>query len=266
MSLILSTRPWDSQPQEVAPLASGARGQLLLNPALGSRNLGGREGVWGYQGNASRILTNRGYAYALDGSGDSLSLTGNDEITGNVGTLAVWLARVGAPSLYGHVYIGSQSPNAVAMQITEAGGTQVFGGGLNGGGSAISGWFNTVNRSAVFASGGTAATCAVYIDGRNTGHTYTGAPLAWGSGSKTIYLGRYPAAANWDTNADILCAYLATDVWNEAQAAQFHANPWAVVYAPRRIWVPVAEVGGGGGFQAAWARNRNSVIGAGVLR
>lgn len=45
---------------------------------------------------------------------------------------------------------------------------------------------------------------------------------------------------------------------------QISANPYMLI-EPRRIWVPVSA-GGGGGFQAAWARNRNSVIGAGVLR
>ena len=36
------------------------------------------------------------------------------------------------------------------------------------------------------------------------------------------------------------------------------------LFEPRRIWVPVSA-GGGGGFQAAWARNRSQVIGAGVI-
>ncbi len=44
---------------------------------------------------------------------------------------------------------------------------------------------------------------------------------------------------------------------------QISANPYALI-EPRRIWVPVSA-GGGGGFQAAWARNRSQVIGAGVI-
>lgn len=31
-------------------------------------------------------------------------------------------------------------------------------------------------------------------------------------------------------------------------------------FEPQRVWVPVASAGGGGGFQAAWAANANTVI------
>lgn len=49
---------------------------------------------------------------------------------------------------------------------------------------------------------------------------------------------------------------------SEAELYWLASNYWQVAQ-PRRIWVPAAEVSGGG-FQAAWARNRSQVIGAGV--
>ena len=41
------------------------------------------------------------------------------------------------------------------------------------------------------------------------------------------------------------------------------ADPWRELIEPRRIWVPVSA--GGGGFQAAWARQQGRVVGAGVI-
>ena len=49
-----------------------------------------------------------------------------------------------------------------------------------------------------------------------------------------------------------------------AEHASMAANQWQIFAPlPRRIWAPSAAAGGGG-FQAAWARNRSYVIGAGA--
>ena len=53
-------------------------------------------------------------------------------------------------------------------------------------------------------------------------------------------------------------------VWTDTQAREFFANPWQV-FAPRSIWVPVSSGSAPATFQAAWARNANTVLVGGRL-
>ncbi len=50
-----------------------------------------------------------------------------------------------------------------------------------------------------------------------------------------------------------------------ARVGEISANPWAYIYAPRTIWVPVSAAAAPSGFQAAWAHRQPRTIGAGVM-
>lgn len=68
--------------------------------------------------------------------------------------------------------------------------------------------------------------------------------------------GRIFLAALWDVG---LSEGYATEITKSPQAA------FEAVLGQSCLWLPMpAAAGGGGGFQAAWARNRSQVIGAGV--
>lgn len=81
----------------------------------------------------------------------------------------------------------------------------------------------------------------------------------------TFYIGveRYNGSFAGQFQGDIPLAAVFASALTADELAELRENPWAL-FEPRRIWVPVAVAGGGGGFQAAWARNRSQVIGAGV--
>lgn len=234
---------------------------FLLNPALGPvDSLNGR--FWTPNGSATVDTGAKGKQFTLTANGSYYTHTGYRELTTNIGTLAIWFTSVGAANTNGHVYLSASSPASVFFQITSSGGSYVQGA-ANTGGSALSGWYSSKNRSLVFVSGGTAATCKLYVDGVDSGHTYTATPTAWGSGLKNLRLGGYPTGVLWDNNASESVVCLAPNAWNAKQAKEFHDNP-NIVFAKqiRRIWTP--EAAAPGGFQTAWARNRSYVIGAGA--
>lgn len=103
-------------------------------------------------------------------------------------------------------------------------------------------------RHAIFANGRLAASSTPTS-------TYT-------HGTSTI--GGGPTSENIRLAGPLYFLAFAPLAVEDALLLQATADGWGA-FEPRRIWVPAAEVSGGG-FQAAWARNRNSVIGAGVLR
>lgn len=242
MSVLILPRRFKSQPQYRAPIDREGLGkgiQFLFNPAFGSVDLAtGR--VWTSNGNASVAVGQKGKQFSLDGADDYYSYTGYPELTSSVGTFFIWCPTVGSADDFGHVLLGSASPGAVAFQVNQLGQVQVFGGGLSSG--SIS-WFNSTNRSLVFSSGGTTATCKAYLDGSDTGLTSPSGPVAWGSGNKTITLGRYPSGNSWDFSGKILVAGFSGAVWGASEAKAFHENPWLLFKAPpRRLWAVSSSI------------------------
>ncbi len=155
-------------------------------------------------------------------------------LTSNVGTFFMWCPTVGAADTHGHVPFGTSSPNVAGHQIYPD--LSSVGSNSPSSGSLPS-WFNTKNRSIVFASGGTAETCKVFLDGKQTGLTWSGAPAAWGSGNKNFNLGRYVGGTLWDFGGTILIAGYTSAVWGDAESRAFHENPSQLLKSrTRRLW------------------------------
>jgi hypothetical protein len=234
VSVIILPNKFRKQPQYAAPIDNAGLGkdlQILFNPALGPIDLvTGR--VWTPGGDAKIITGNQGRSFNFDGVDDYYAYTGYPELTSNVGTFFIWCTRVGVADTNGHVLFGASSPNVSGHQVYPD--LTVSVGSNARSGTSLTSWFNTTNRSLVIVSGGTAATTKVYLDGVDSGITWSTAPVAWGSGNKNFNLGRYVGGTSWDTDASVLSVGMTSQVWKEQEAKEFHRNPWSLYKAPKR--------------------------------
>ena len=96
----------------------------------------------------------------------------------------------------------------------------------------------------MLVSGGTAATCKVYLDGVDAGLTWSTDPMAWGSGNKNFNLGRYVGGTLWDTDASVLSVGITGVLWGAAEAKAFHESKGNALYKTpaRRLWVVASSV------------------------
>ncbi|HEU4854304.1 MAG TPA: hypothetical protein VFS89_03340 [Nitrosospira sp.] len=236
MAVIILPNRLKKQPQYAAPidyagLAKGVR--ILWNPAAGPVDLvTGR--IWAPGGNAAIATARGGRIFSFDGVDDYYGYTGYPELTSNIGTFFAWCPTVGAADINGHVLFGASSPNVSAYEIYPD--LRVSIGSNSPSSGSLSSWFNTRNRSIVFASSGTQQTCRVFLDGKETGLTWDAAPVAWGSGNKNLNLGRYVGGALRDFNGTILIAGYTDAVWGEPEARAFRENPWQLFKAHAKKW------------------------------
>lgn len=240
MSLVIRRGPLATQPQHAAQidyagLAKGVR--ILFNPGVGPVDLAtGRS--WAPGGNAAIATGPNGKVFSFDGEDDFYACNGYPELTSNIGTFFAWCPTVGAGDINGHVLFGASSPNVSAYEIYPD--LRVSVGSNSPSSGSLSSWFHTKNRSIVFASGGTAQTCRVFLDGKETGLTWTAAPVAWGPGNKNLNLGRYVGGAFRDFNGTILIAGYTDAIWGEAEARAFRENPWQLFKTRAKKWWTLA--------------------------
>ena len=114
----------------------------------------------------------------------------------------------------------------------------------------------------------------IFVDGVEQALTYstggTGGTVAASTGNVSFdyaLMNRNVRGAFSNGATDVTAYLFARLPTNDIDIEQFSSSPASAfdgLFEPRRIWVPVSA-GGGGGFQAAWARNRSQVIGAGVI-
>jgi hypothetical protein len=237
MSVIILPSRFNKQPQYAAPIDYAGLGKgirILWNPAVGPVDLAtGR--AWSTGGDAVIARGQKGHVFTFDGADDYYGYTGYPEITSNVGSFFIWCPTVGAADTYGHALFGASSPVAFAHQINP--GMQVHIGSGPPSTGTLPSWFNTRNRSLVLVSGGTAATCRAFLDGKDSGLTWSGAPVAWGPGNKNFNLGRYVGGTSWDFGGTILIAGHTEKVWGDAESRAFHDNPWQLFKAsPKKLW------------------------------
>ncbi len=237
MSVIILPNRFNKQPQYAAPIDYAGLGKgvrILWNPAVGSVDLAtGR--AWSKGGNAAIARGQKGHVFTFDGVDDYYGYTGYPELTGNVGSFFIWCPTVGAADTYGHVFFGASSPVVSGHQVTQ--GLQVQIGSSPPSAGTLSSWFNTRNRSLVLVSGGTAAKCRAFLDGKDSGLTWPGAPVAWGPGNKNFNLGRYVGGPSWDFDGTILIAGHTEKVWGDAESRAFHDNPWQLFkISPKKRW------------------------------
>lgn len=246
------SRPLESQPSGSARLrladglawASSLPAGKTLQPADGSRipcvftsNSGGS------------VVSAEGMAIVGDGG---TCWTGDRSITSTIGT-----------GDFAFLFVLTMGSTGTQILIGDTGASTLFG--------VLSGNFYSFRGS--FA--GPAVTVGVpqrvlwtrvagveYIYA-NSAVTSAAAASSFASSGSTTLLCRATAADFPATCTVALAACWPNRGFSAAPARAVIDNPWAAVYEPRRIWVPVSA-GGGGSFQAAWARNRSHVIGAGV--
>jgi hypothetical protein len=72
-----------------------------------------------------------------------------------------------------------------------------------------------------------------------------------------------PGSLANDWNGRVWMFVLCNGLLSDAHAFEISNNP-GLLFEPQRLLFPLTVGGGGGGFLAAWARNRSHVIGAGV--
>src|SRR5687768_4290861 len=235
MSIILPRR-FAQQPQHRA--ATDHNIKLLFNPSIGG--LENNSGLfWTPGGGVSTVSSTRGRAFNFPGGGSKYSYTGYPSLEG-YGTLFAFLPEVGAPSSFGHIYLGSNTPVVQAFQVSNTGGIWI--GSTQHGEIDETLWFNTTNRSIVFVTGPSSAQIKLFIDGKTALSSGVSAGQQWVSGSKSISLGAYPTGSNWDFRGKMLIAGWSSRLWSESDARTFHDNPFSV-YKPRtrRLWgVPAA--------------------------
>ena len=237
MSVIILPSRFNKQPQYAASIDYAGLGKgirILWNPAVGPVDLAtGR--TWFAGGNAAIERDKNGHVFTFDGADDYYGHTGYPEITSNVGSFFIWCPTVGAADKYGHILFGASSPFVVGHQINPA--MQVHIGSSPASTGSLSSWFNTTNRSLVLVSGGTAATCRAFLDGKDSRLTWSGAPVAWGPGNKNFNLGRYIGGTSWDFGGTILIAGYTGKIWSDAESRAFHDNPWQLFKAsPKKLW------------------------------
>lgn len=153
---------------------------------------------------------------------------------------------------------------SVQVDNTTSGKLTCWVGGVNNGVSTTSAWNDGKWHFVVFAMG--AAADAVYVDGR-ADTTTAGSVLSPSYGASTpVYFGSRAGVAPWA--GSLGGVRLATGAVTDSDAACLYDQarrdyPDLLRRLPTgRSFVGVA--GGGGGFQAAWARGSNVLIGAGA--
>lgn len=233
MSVIILPRRFKSQPQYAAPIDYEGLGkgvQILFNPALGPVDLAtGR--TWTAGGDAKIESGSRGKIFRYPGLDGDLSYTGYSEISGTVGTFFIWCPTVGPEDTFGHGLFG----DADTYYLEHNGGRFYHMASVS---DITIPWFGTINGSMVASSkGSTGAGLKLYLNGKDSGATFSGDPAPWGAGNRTITLGRYVGGNSWDFNGSILIAGYTKAVWGEAEAKAFHENPNLVFKAQRRrLW------------------------------
>jgi hypothetical protein len=249
MAYLNIKRKWQSQPQYVTPVDYQGLGkgvQILFNPAVGPIDLAtGR--VWTPNGTPYISTSPLGKVLGFDGgaSDDGYTYTGYSEITGNSGTFFMWCPTVGAADAFGHIFLSNSTSTANYFQVSGTNDT-IFAFAQESTGTVS--WFNSANRSLVIRSAGTAGSTKAYLDGADSGLTWSTTPTSWASGSKDMSIGRYSGGTAWDFAGTMLFVGYTTQVWGAAEAKAFHDSKGLALFkAPaRRLWAVSAAAPGGG--------------------
>jgi hypothetical protein len=243
MPFLLVPRRFAQQPQYVAPIDRQGLGkgvQLLFNPALGPVDLATSR-IWVPNGTPNITTSPLGKVFSFDGgaSDDAYTYTGYPEITGNVGTFFMWAPTVGAADTFGHIFLSNSTASANYFQVANDNTIFAFAQQSTG---AIS-WFNSTNRSLVICSAGTAGSTKAYLDGADSGLTWSATPTSWASGSKDMSIGRYSGGVAWDFAGTMLVIGYTTRVWGATEARAFHESKGLALLKspPRRLWVPASS-------------------------
>lgn len=267
--------PWESQPQEVVsldrdnPLVRGIVMHVPFHPSWGMRDIVRGNPVTA-TGLASTNTSSRGISplFGTSNFADLTDTTGIANLTDPV-TIA-WVQKFVSPSANStvlHWKLSGAARTALAgYQSTSSSYRFSFGTSANEWNlSAVASPVDGEERVCVLVcraglESATAGDFSIYINGVDQG-----TPGATTFGSNTTAGMRVGAALAGTDPFEGGISRLT--IWNrpllERDALEWSASP-DVIYEPQTIWVPVSAGGGGSGFQAAWARNANTMIQGGM--
>lgn len=172
----------------------------------------------------------RAFNFRGSGAGTFYNFTGlefeGDSIAGNIGTLAIYAARIGAQSTNGHIWLSTLTGTTIYFQIGTAVGNNAFVFDQVLTGVGVSTIYSTKNTTLVFSSNGTAAGKQLFVNGVSRGTPDGTVPTSFAAGPKTFKFGDYAGGAGWETDADCLLALWSSEAWGVVQAQEFNRNPW----------------------------------------
>lgn len=265
--------PWDSQPQEPVgidwdnPLTRGLvlawTPAHIVEPTTGVAWLRGRATKAGGIG-LSTDPTASGVYYELPApSSAAAPLASRLDLSA---LTVACIAQQPTETNTGRAFVRGHGSGTPAWSIGLNGGS--FDGPYASFGATTfgpsSGDATMVGRPHVVSMSGDGATAELWYDGRLfTSGAYTPPTYAYDAANhRTWIVGSNGVGAGAGTEN------YGAFIWNRPLSADehraFHANPWQI-FAPRSIWVPVSSESAPATFQAAWARNANTVLVGGRL-
>jgi hypothetical protein len=229
-SFIHQMRQGIAQPSSAAaidfahPLARGL--EMFLVPMDGGIvDLVNPGQVWAPAGAAKVGTSETDLTASFDGSnGTQFSSTGYSNVVG-VGTLFFWARSVGTEDTNGHIYLSNGASVYYQTAYGFAPSSQKYYVGTGVTGSWTTYPFVRRNTSQVITGKGMSAFLDGVLNATPGGMDGTAFP----AGSKTLYIGRYQSANDWNAVAEIVAMGWTTEAWTEREAALWHANPWQFV-------------------------------------
>lgn len=223
---------WRRQPEGSSrldpshPLASGMK--FLGTPNNGPRDLVVGTPTWTDLGLIPPVVRRtRGLIWGMQADGESWQYTGNENITGNIGTFFVAMHETSGAGLNGHVLWGTNTTTAVPFFMAAGGGVQGWGQDING--ATSTSYFNNPNFQTIVMSSrdGTAAGVNYWNNGKLNANGAGGvAPSSFASGAKYFRIGAWAASAGFNVQGEMLLIGYTSRAWGESEARAFHDNPW----------------------------------------
>jgi len=271
MGMIRTLAPWESQPQERAEFGdSGAAFAVNFITRSAPNGITGlaqtnTDQTEGFNAAGRGVFgvtdTTRGAEFT---SSEMLSGTANFTVI----CVGSWASRSVRQTLflYGNEVSASASQHTIAMNV-------------NSGASVLPGTFSAWTFDTGFTT--QVQSNASLIDGRLhvIGWRNGASPTLWMDGSNVTlsvgssggtFSGSYPVIVNQGTDPSVSpgrsileptnAAFVFLRLLSDTEMLDYTSNPWAL-YEPRQIWVPSTVASG---FNPAWARGSNQLIGSGL--
>lgn len=233
-------RPWDSQPQEAAPIAAEWRRGLhsVLLPSIGLRDYSGEQ--WTTWGTAPTRSGDR-HGVCIDTTGAfgglMLSPAANSATASQTHLFVVETTAVSGDyaGLFS-VASADGSSNSLSFQRDNTGRWAVWGGGSN---ANLDMSYAAAFGPSVLIVTGDASGSAAYLDGVQV-LAGGSAPASQGN-SRIVLFGERAASASYATKGKCYLRAGWTRGLSAAEIADISGNPWRL-FAPRemRIWKPSA--------------------------
>ena len=273
MPAIIIPSRWTRQPTTPVevdwshPLARGLENCLL--PVFALANFGKQGTVTGTKQSIAPWGNARGF-YTTDGvgTGDRITFAGNNPVaTGKRTVLAQYLYHTTGGGSVGRIYNRSAAGTNAASEVLRIRTANGLDYGRHVGGADVSASYwaapsiDVAHTSVVTSDGVTRANSRHYMDGALQTRLGDGATISTAQAATNVLAIGNAANGNAGFDGKISLVVLWKTEFSAAEALELTINPWQI-FKPlvRRIYFDAAA----GTFQAAWARNRSQVIGAGV--